>query len=164
MLIREMNVRDVDRVSEVENLGFARPWSKDMLYSDLDGQSKAVVLVAEVGGRVAGHVGVWRALDELHITTLAVDPDYRRRGIASALMEAVFERYGAEYDEFTLEVRENNFAAINLYEKFGFEVMGRRIDYYLDNREDALVMTLRTAPVGEEFEFETIGEYTGCSG
>lgn len=164
MFIREMNVRDIDRVSELERAGFARPWSKDILYSDLRGQSKANVLVAELEGCVVGHIGVWRALDELHITTLAVDPEFRRRGIASALMDHVLARYGDEYDEFTLEVRENNFKAIKLYEKFGFEVMGRRIDYYLDNREDALVMTLRTAPLEEEFQFETSGEYTGCSG
>jgi ribosomal-protein-alanine N-acetyltransferase len=86
---------------------------------------------------------LWLVIDEAHIATLATHPEYRRRGLSEMLLRASLEdaaRLGAELAH--LEVRAGNGAAQKLYEKFGFEVVGRRKGYYKDNSEDALLMTL----------------------
>lgn len=97
------------------------------------------------GGRkrsVVGYCGFWRAADEAHISTIAVDPEYRRQGIGQLLLIAAIDTavdLGANI--MSLEVRVSNIAAQNLYRKYGFEVVGRRPRYYSDSREDALIMT-----------------------
>jgi ribosomal-protein-alanine N-acetyltransferase len=97
--------------------------------------------VARLDRRIVGYGGMWVVMDEAHITTLAVDPPFRRRKIAQRLLMALLEEaviLGAV--RATLEVRETNLAAQNLYHKFGFRVTGVRKAYYTDNGENALVM------------------------
>ncbi len=87
---------------------------------------------------------IWMVLDEAHIATIAVHPDYRQRGIARQLMVDILKesyRRGAEL--VTLEVRQNNLPAQMLYRRFHFEIVGHRPHYYQDNHEDALIMTLK---------------------
>ena len=162
MQISEMQAAEIKRVAEIESLSFARPWTADMLYEDLKGRTRARVFVARRGSEIVGHIGIWKSFDEIHVTTLAVDPEHRRCGLASALMEHVIKKYGDDW-ELTLEVRESNFAAIKLYNKFGFEVLGRRLQYYLDNREDALIMTRKKNCSGEEISCGAVAEYKGYS-
>ena len=91
---------------------------------------------------VVGYCGFWMAADEAHISTIAVEPKYRRQGIGQLLLITAIERavkLGASL--LSLEVRVSNLAAQNLYRKYGFKVVGRRPRYYSDNREDALIMT-----------------------
>jgi ribosomal-protein-alanine N-acetyltransferase len=101
---------------------------------------------------VCGMVVVWLILDETHIATLGVHPDYRGLGIGKRLLTVALEetaRHGA--NQATLEVRESNTIAQNIYRKFGFENVGRRRRYYRDNREDAVLMTLHSM---HEFEVQ----------
>ncbi len=91
---------------------------------------------------VVGYCGFWMAADEAHISTIAVEPKYRRQGIGQLLLITAIEqavKLGASL--LSLEVRVSNLAAQNLYSKYGFKVVGRRARYYSDNREDALIMT-----------------------
>jgi ribosomal-protein-alanine N-acetyltransferase len=92
---------------------------------------------------MVGYCGFWIAAQEAHISTIAVDPEYRQRGIGQLLLVTAIEK-ALELDAtlMSLEVRVTNFVAQNLYRKYGFEVVGRRPRYYSDNREDALIMTV----------------------
>ncbi len=95
-----------------------------------------------VGFPVVGYCGFWIAADEAHLSTIAVDPRYRRQGVGQLLLIAAIERaieLGASL--VSLEVRVSNLEAQSLYRKYGFKVVGRRPRYYSDNREDALIMT-----------------------
>jgi ribosomal-protein-alanine N-acetyltransferase len=107
--------------------------------------SRLLVCEAEIEGkgRILGYIGCWFIVDELHISTLAVDQTFRRRGIGKLLLEAVL-RHGIEEGAqmVTLEVRESNEPALKLYQKYGFKPVGRRTGYYRDNDEDAILMTL----------------------
>ncbi len=94
------------------------------------------------GPSVVGYCGFWMAADEVHLSTIAVDPSYRQQGIGQLLLITAIEqalRLGASI--ISLEVRVSNIAAQNLYRKYGFKVVGRRRRYYSDNQEDALIMT-----------------------
>ena len=115
-----------------------RPWSESIWRGELD-SSHGLYLVIEDRGEVSGQIGVRHVLGELHITTIAVRPEYRRRGHARALIGAALAAYPkARYVH--LEVRPTNAAALALYESLGFRATGRRPRYYGD--EDALLMTL----------------------
>lgn len=133
--------RDAKRIAEIDLLCFSMPWSKESLEEDIAENEKAVYIVAEEEERIAGYAGMWITLDEAHITNVAVHPKFRGRGIGTNLMVALLrlaKRYGAVHQ--TLEVRVSNKVAISLYEGLGFEGVGVRKSYYLDNNEDALIM------------------------
>jgi [ribosomal protein S18]-alanine N-acetyltransferase len=112
----------------------------------------------EQQGKIIGMVVVWYIIDEVHIATLAVHPDYRRQGVANRLIVTVLQK--ALYHGFktvTLEVRAGNLAAQALYRKFGFEIVGKRPHYYKDNQEDAYIMTLNEIGTPYESWLSTIG-------
>jgi ribosomal-protein-alanine N-acetyltransferase len=111
-----------------------------MFASEL-GKRSSICLGAFEGERLIGYMVNARYVDAWHVMNVAVDPDYRRRGIASRLFERLFELTADdERRGYTLEVRVSNADAISLYEKLGFERRGVRPGYYTDNREDALIM------------------------
>ena len=90
---------------------------------------------------IVGHAGIWLSLDDGHVTTIAVHPDYRRQGIGELLMLALIDQaYALKAQQLTLEVRVSNISAQNLYVKFGFRHQGERKRYYTDNGEDASIM------------------------
>ncbi|RNA66585.1 ribosomal protein S18-alanine N-acetyltransferase [Alteribacter keqinensis] len=139
--IRLMEMDDIDGVLAVEEACFPTPWSRTAFVNELKANQFAYYLVAEAGERVIGYCGVWVIIDEAHITNIAVDPIYRRKGIGEALLTGGLElarTFGAE--KLTLEVRVSNEAAQNMYEKFGFQRGGIRKNYYTDNQEDAQIM------------------------
>ena len=125
---------------------FSTPWTEGMLEDALF-DPQASFLVAEDGeGNILGYAGLHAILDEGYIDNIAVAPDARRHGVASALVD-VFCRFGAANLAFlTLEVRASNTAAISLYEKYGFAQAGLRPGYYHLPREDAVIMTRTFAP------------------
>lgn len=138
--VRAMEERDLDRVSEVESLSFSSPWSKDAFAKELEENKLAVYLVAEYDGEIAGYMGMWKVVDEGHITNIAVDPECRERGVGGALLSAMIQKAEElELLSMTLEVRASNTKAQNLYEKYGFESVGIRPKYY-ENSEDAQIM------------------------
>ncbi|WP_287154555.1 ribosomal protein S18-alanine N-acetyltransferase [Candidatus Solincola tengchongensis] len=140
LVIRRMSPEDLPEVMELERRAFSAPWTEEMYRREME-KWEGCYLVARSGGELAGYGGALLILDEAHVMTLAVREDLRRRGIgARLLLELVrrAERMGARF--LTLEVRKSNRPAIELYTRFGFQVMGERRQYYLDNLEDALIM------------------------
>lgn len=140
--VEPMTFDDLPAVHAIERASFAAPWPAHAYRSELESNRLASYLVVRLGSRVVAYGGIWLMVDEAHVTTFAVDPRLRRRGVGGrlllALLELAIER-GAR--EATLEVRLSNIAARRLYESFGFRPVGLRPRYYSDNGEDALVMT-----------------------
>lgn len=135
-----MNEVHVTQVAELEKRCFPDPWSERSIASELSNQL-ALWLVAEDNGVVTGYIGSQTVPDESDMMNVAVHPDYRRRGIAEALVntlcDALKERGSVS---LTLEVRASNEPAKALYEKLGFEQVGRRPNYYRNPKEDALIL------------------------
>jgi ribosomal-protein-alanine N-acetyltransferase len=146
VVLRMMTVDDVAAVAAIDRASFPLPWSENSFRSDLTTNPAAHLLVAEqalvAGRRIAGYAGYWLVVDEAHLSTLAVEPDLRRRGLGEKILREAMRhaaRLGAEM--MTLEVRMSNEPARRLYAKLGFRVVGRRPHYYKDNLEDAILMT-----------------------
>lgn len=137
-MIRPMTAADVPSVAALEKLCFSDPWSVSSIASELD-NPLSLWLVWEEDGAAAAYLGVQRVPPQADVMNVAVSPALRRRGIASALF-AELERRLPEIDELFLEVRASNSGAIALYRTLGFEQVGRRPNYYLDPREDALIL------------------------
>lgn len=141
---RTLEREDVPRIHELERLCFSLPWSEQTLNEEMDANPFALYLGAFVGDRLIGYVGTWRILDEAHMTNLAVHPNFRRRGIAKALVSRIKQIMAENgVTSMTLEVRESNHVARALYRSMGFSDAGRRKRYYSDNGEDALIMWCR---------------------
>jgi ribosomal-protein-alanine N-acetyltransferase len=141
IVIEDMTILDIDAVQVVERASFPVPWPANAFRHELTQNKNAHYIVAREGDRIVGYAGLWLSLDESHITTFAVLPDYRRRKIGERMLVALFDKsakLGAEW--MTLEVRASNLAAQKLYEKYGFRPAGIRRRYYSDNNEDAIIM------------------------
>jgi [ribosomal protein S18]-alanine N-acetyltransferase len=137
--IRRLTYPDLPQVIAIERRAFPTPWSLAMFVLELS-KSSGVCLAAVSGGRLVGYLICSRYETVWHIMNVAVDPDHRRRGVASALLAELYVRVGEDQPRFTLEVRRSNLGAIHLYEREGFRAAGLRRRYYQDNGEDALVM------------------------
>ena len=132
----------IDAVLAIEEAAFTNPWTRVMYLAELENVGVSFCFTAKyVTGRAVGFCSFWRVLDELHINNLAVLPEVRRTGAATALLTYVLD-YGAGLGarRATLEVRRSNEAARLLYERFGFTVAGVRHGYYTKPVEDALVL------------------------
>jgi [ribosomal protein S18]-alanine N-acetyltransferase len=138
--IRVLELSDLSAIEAIEQKAYPTPWSRSMFASEL-AKPTSICLGAFEGEELLGYVINSRYVDAWHIMNVAVDPDRRRRGIATSLLERLFElTRDDERRGYTLEVRISNEDAIHLYEKLGFEARGLRRGYYTDNREDALIM------------------------
>jgi [ribosomal protein S18]-alanine N-acetyltransferase len=141
VVIGSMRRRHLRGVLRIEQQVYPRPWSMGLFMSELGFRAGRVYLVAKVDGVVVGYGGVMLVQDDGHVTTLAVDPAWHRRGIGSRLLlalgDAAVER-GAR--NLTLEVRMSNRPAQELYRRYGFVPAGVRKGYYVETNEDALVM------------------------
>jgi len=147
--IEPMTHQDLLAVTVIEKESFRDPWSIHSFQTEIETNHLALYLVARCEQEVIGYIGAWVVLNEIHITTLAVTGQYRRKGVASRLIGALVEMTGSrEAGCLTLEVRPSNIAALNFYKKLGFEVLGRRRHYYTD--EDALIMTRNNLNLPEE--------------
>ena len=138
-----MQADHLDELARLERICFSRPWSRTMLAEELENQCAAFLVAVEpVTEKVVGYAGLLVMADEGYITNVAVFPEYRRRGVAEQLI-AVFDKFarGNHLAFLTLEVRPSNAAAIALYQRFGFEEVGRRRNYYDLPKEDALILT-----------------------
>ena len=135
--------QQIDEVLSIEQASFTNPWTREMYLADLENEDVSYCYLArDEHGHVVGFCSVWRVAEELHINNLAVKPEFRRRGAATALLKHALgegARVGAR--RATLEVRRSNDAARLLYERFGFTVGGIRRGYYSKPIEDALVLS-----------------------
>jgi ribosomal-protein-alanine N-acetyltransferase len=137
--IQPLSYSDLPQVIAIERRAFPTPWSLAMFVLELSKPS-GICLAAVLRDRIAGYVICSRYDTVWHLMNVAVDPRLRRQGIATALLERLFEEADRPGEQYTLEVRPSNREAIALYEGFGFRSAGRRRGYYHDNKEDALIM------------------------
>jgi ribosomal-protein-alanine N-acetyltransferase len=137
--IRRLTYADLPQVIAIERRAFPTPWSLAMFVLELSKPS-GICLTALLDGRVVGYLVCSRYDVVWHVMNIAIDPERRRQGIATALLEHLFAQADRPGEQYTLEVRTSNDPAIALYEKFGFESSGLRPGYYHDNKEDALIM------------------------
>ena len=136
-----MRRRHLRTVLRIESQVYPRPWSLSLFVSELALRSTRVYYVARVDATVVGYCGVMLAGEDAHVTTLAVDPQWQRQGIATRLLlNAVRVATGRGARHLTLEVRVSNMPAQALYRRFGFHPAGVRKGYYVETNEDALVM------------------------
>jgi len=143
MLIERVTAsEDLDAVAELEAASFTNPWTREMLERELRHSDVTRVHVLRIPGhRVAAFCASWLVCDELHINTIAVHPELRRRGLASVLMRHIFgEAVQLGADRALLEVRRSNVPALRLYEALGFRVAGFRPKYYSHPEEDAILL------------------------
>ena len=141
IVIENVKQDQIDQILELEKICFSEPWTREMLLSQMPDESH-IFLIAEQGGRVLGYVGLMHVLDEGYISNVAVAPDARRRGIGKGLITELQRRAVENKLAFiTLEVRESNLSAIELYKKCEFFRVGLRKNYYENPRENAVLMT-----------------------
>ena len=145
--LRRLDARDLDAVETIERASYPTPWSRSMFAAELRKAGSVAIGAFGEEGELVGYAFVSRYVDAWHVMNVAVAPDFRRRGIATTLLERMFEATEADQRRgYTLEVRVSNLDAIRLYERLGFEARGTRRGYYTDNREDALIMWRESAP------------------
>lgn len=141
IIIREMELIDLDRIMDIEMDAFTTPWSRNAFSKEITENMLAKYIVVEIEGIVAGYAGIWLILDEGHITNIAVAKEYRGQGIGKFLMMGLIDYCKKQgIPNMTLEVRKSNIIAQNLYKKYGFLECGIRPNYYADDHEDAVIM------------------------
>ena len=140
MIIEKMNSAHVPQIAQLEKLCFSDPWSEKSIETELSCRL-SLWLVALDGDKVVGYVGSQTVIDESDMMNIAVHPDYRRRGIAEKLIDALTDALEEKGSHgLSLEVRASNGPAIALYEKLGFAQVGLRKNYYRNPKEDALIL------------------------
>ncbi|HET7856969.1 MAG TPA: ribosomal protein S18-alanine N-acetyltransferase [Gaiellaceae bacterium] len=140
--LRKLKLRDLGAIEEIERASYPTPWSRSMFAGELAKPSSICLgAIDPETEELVGYLIISRYVDAWHVMNLAVRDSHRRRGVATRLMERLFEiTSGDGRRGYTLEVRVSNEAAIKLYEALGFRPRGIRRGYYTDNREDALIM------------------------
>ena len=143
MEIIPFNKTHLDEIAALEKECFVLPWSREMFEEELK-SNLANYFIAVDNDRLVGYAGMWKILDEGHITNIAVAADHRRAGVGQALLDRLMRVADTlEISTLLLEVRASNTAAHRFYAKNGFVDVGRRKGYYSDNGEDAVLMTLQ---------------------
>jgi len=139
--LRGLELGDLDAIERIERASYPTPWSRSMFASELAKPSSLSFGAVDETGTLVGYLVLSRYVDAWHVMNVAVAPERRRQGIASALLHRLLELTKDDaLRGYTLEVRISNLGAIRLYERFGFRRKGIRRGYYTDNREDALIM------------------------
>lgn len=135
-----MTLADLDSVLAIERASFSQPWTREMFEAELTDNPCGRFFVAAAEGDQVGYIGGWMVADELQVVSLAVRPDARRGGVARRMLRHLFAHAGGAVQRAYLEVRRSNRAAIEMYEGFGFRLVGVRKGYYEHPSEDALLM------------------------
>jgi ribosomal-protein-alanine N-acetyltransferase len=139
--IVRMTAADIPDVTRIERSSFSTVWPSDAFYNELNTNKLAHYFVGRIGSTIVAYGGIWVILEDSHITTIAVDPAYRGRGLGEVmLLHLIDEAIGRGAAWMTLEVRESNTVAQQLYRKYGFTTVTTRNGYYSDDNESALVM------------------------
>ncbi len=139
-VLRVMEVSDLPRVMEIERASFSTPWTP-ATFLGLLGRPDSHLVAAEIEGRVVAYAAFWQVLDQAELGDIAVDPEWRQRGLGALVLQHVLDQATQQgVRELYLEVRESNRTAQRLYERHGFRIVGRRRNYYSGPREDARVL------------------------
>ena len=147
--LRRLELADLDAIERIERASYRTPWSRSMFASELTKPSSHSFGAIDEHGELVGYLVLSRYVDAWHVMNVAVAPERRRQGIASALLRRLLVTEDDPLRGYTLEVRVL-VGAIALYERFGFVAKGVRRGYYTDNREDALIMARRGALSSDE--------------
>ena len=142
ILFRRLRLRDLGAIEQIERRSYPTPWSRSMFAGEISKPSSICLGAFDAETHeLLGYLIISRYVDAWHVMNVAVEPAHRRRGIATALLDRLFELTAEDSRRgYTLEVRVSNSEAIALYERLGFQARGIRRGYYTDNREDALIM------------------------
>ncbi len=141
MNIRAVSESDIEALVEIEKEVFTTPWPEEAFLTEIKENKLAQYFALEVDNQLVAYGGIWLIIDEGHITNIAVREKYRGLGLGSKILEAlIYYCKLKEIKSMTLEVRESNIIAQNLYKKYGFVEAGIRPKYYGDNKEDAVIM------------------------
>jgi ribosomal-protein-alanine N-acetyltransferase len=141
MQIDAMAAADLPAVLRIEGLSFTTSWPMNAFANEIRDNKLAHYVVGRLDGQIVAYGGIWVILEDSHITTIAVHPDYRRLKLGEEMLLQLLDRAIAQGASWiTLEVRESNDAAQKLYRKYGFTTVSTRRGYYSDNGENALVM------------------------
>ena len=136
-----MTSADIAAVLQIETLSFASSWPQNAFMNEIRDNKLAHYFVGRYGGEIVAYGGIWVILEDSHVTTIAVHPDFRGRKFGEEMLVHLLEEaIAARASWITLEVRESNETAQRLYRKYGFTVVSTRRGYYSDNNENALVM------------------------
>lgn len=138
-----MTADDLDDVHRIERRSFTNPWPRSSFEGEIDNEpmSESLVIIHSPDDRIIGYIIIWMMKDVVQISNIAVDPEYRRRGVGEQVMLRIIRRKRREgFRRVFLEVRPSNTTAVKLYEKLGFVVVGKRPHYYHKPKEDALIM------------------------
>ncbi len=149
--LRKLELHDLNDIERIERESYPTPWSRSMFAGELAKPSSlSLGAFDRETGALVGYLVISRYVDAWHVMNVAVAPDWRRKGVATALLRRLLDetRHDAERG-YTLEVRLSNVGAIALYEGFGFRPKGVRRGYYTDNREDALIMWRDPVPAAD---------------
>lgn len=141
MIIRELKESEIPFIAGIEEKCFTNPWSEESIRSSFINKANSFC-VAEIDSVIVGYMGLSVSVDEGYILNVATLPEYRRRGIAKALINHIINIYSDKLSFITLEVRPSNTAAVKLYEGFGFVKVGERKNYYRNPTENAVLLTL----------------------
>lgn len=140
MKLRKMTLEDISQVAEIEKQCFSLPWSRKEIEKTFLSDN-VLFIVAEIKGIIVAYVGIIIVLEEANIINIATHINYRRLGIAKGLLETLLsEARKIGVNDITLEVRQSNSSAIDLYKSFGFESAGIRRNFYNQPPEDAIIM------------------------
>ena len=142
-VIRKMILKDLEQVVAIDQVSFSLPWPQRSFQFELTDNPASRSWVIESNEKIVAMVVSWLILDELHIATIATHPEFRQQGLGKKLLtHALLNAREEGTVRAFLEVRESNAVAINMYRSFGFIEDGRRKEYYKDNNEDAVLMSL----------------------
>ena len=144
-VIRKMTLDDLDQVIAIDQASFSLPWPERSFRFEITDNPAARCWVAEAASRVVAMLVLWLIVDEAHIATIASHPYFRRQGIGGAILVHALKAAAEQGARSAfLEVRASNLVAQEMYRKFGFVETVRRLRYYKDNGEDAVMMTLES--------------------
>jgi ribosomal-protein-alanine N-acetyltransferase len=140
--IQKMEHKNIDDIIAIEEKCYGKHhWSRESFITELNNVISSYRCIMNAENRCVGYMGIWKIIDEAHVTNLSVHPDYQNKKLAHRLLlDSIDECYKSKIKYITLEVRVSNEKAIHLYEKFGFKSLGIRKNYYQDNNESALIM------------------------
>jgi len=141
--IEKMKRKHLGDVLRIERAAYPAPWTEAMFAQEVEDTTISRSFVAMNGGALVGYEVSWFLREEVHLLNIAVDAEHQGRGIGAKLVEFLLDLASSEHrDLITLEVRPTNDRALALYRRFGFERVGVRKNYYVDDREDAILMML----------------------
>jgi len=137
---RCMTIDDIEQVHKIECEVFSKPWSINAFKDEMNNEN-AYYYVVEKDNKVIGYAGLWKILDEGHITNVAVSKKFQGQGLGTSLLKKLIEKTEKSgIKSFTLEVRKSNTKAINIYKRLGFKEVGFRKNFYEEPKEDAIIM------------------------